>query len=74
MVKYYLKKVAHLKLGAGDLIFFFFFGSHFGKILKNIAGMIKGIKPGRKVEKGPASCQQGIKGDHGIQPRALSGC
>ena len=36
--------------------------------------MIKGIKPGRKVEKGPASCQQGIKGDHGIQPRALSGC
>ena len=27
------------------------FLSHFGKILKNIAGMLKGIKPGRKVKK-----------------------
>lgn len=73
MVKYYLKESCSLKIGSWRFDFFIFL-SHFGKFLKNIAGMLKGIKPGRKVEKGPASCQEGIKRDHGIQPRALSGC
>lgn len=43
------------------IFFFFFFGLILEKFLKNIAGMLKSIKPGRKVEKGPANCQQELK-------------
>lgn len=53
----------------------FDFLSRFGKIQKNITGLLTGIKPGQEGKKiGPESCQQGVKRDHEIQPRALAGC
>lgn len=55
MVKYYLKNCQ--ELGAGDLIL-----SHFGKILKNIAGMLKVVKPGRKIKrKGQQAANKELK-------------